>query len=127
MARFGLHAASSFDLGGRGISVPFYSVQDCSVFKVRISMAWHQFQLEQVKLLAGISVLPALEIFLTLTGGREKISQMMPKTAWNDQKNITQESVDTLLDLSLNYLLSIFIAEQIATAVLLFCISITTI
>ena len=73
-----------------------------------------------MKLLAGISVLPALEIFLTLTGGRKK-------QLGTTKKNITQESVDTLLDLSLNYLLSIFIAEQIATAVLLFCISITTI
>ena len=35
MARFGLHAASSLIWGGGGgeggISVPFYSVQDCSV------------------------------------------------------------------------------------------------
>ena len=53
---------------------------------------------------------------------------MMPKTARKDQKNITQDSVDTLFDLSLNYLLSNFIAEQIATAVmyLSFYRSITT-
>ena len=30
MARFGLHAPSSLIWGRGGISVPFYSVQDCS-------------------------------------------------------------------------------------------------
>ena len=42
---------------------------------------------------------------------------MTPQTAWNNQNNITQDSLDTLFDLSLNYLLSNFIAEQIAIAV----------
>ena len=53
---------------------------------------------------------------------------MTPQTAWNNQNNITQDSLDTLFDLSLNYLLSNFIAEQIAIAVvyLSFHRSITT-
>ena len=53
---------------------------------------------------------------------------MTPQTARNNQNNITRDSVDTLFDLSLDYLLLNFIAEQIATAVmyLSFCRSITT-
>ena len=43
---------------------------------------------------------------------------MTPQTARKDQNDITQVSVDTSFDLSLNYLLSKFIAEQIANAVM---------
>ena len=43
---------------------------------------------------------------------------MTPQTARNDQNNITQDSVETLFDLSLYYLLLNLIAKQIATAVM---------
>ena len=57
------------------------------------------------------------DFFDSLTGGPKDLA-VTPKTARNDQKQITQDLVDTLFDLSLNYLLSNFIAEQIATAVM---------
>ena len=50
--------------------------------------------------------------------------KMTPKTATkltrNDPKNITQDSVDTLFDLSLNYMLSNFIAESKSRNILLY-------
>ena len=36
MARFGLHAASSLIWGEGGISVPFYSVQDCRIHSLNL-------------------------------------------------------------------------------------------
>ena len=67
-------------------------------------------------------MLPALSIFLILKLVVEKrYRKMTPKTARNHQKIIiiTQDSVEIVLfDLSLKYLLSNFIAEKIATAVM---------
>ena len=67
-------------------------------------------------------------IFLTQTSGPKDLAKFTPKTACNDQKQITQDLVDTLFNFSLNYLLSNFIAEQFATTVmyLSFYRSITT-
>ena len=66
-------------------------------------------------------MLPALSIFLILKLVIEKrYRKMTPKTARNHHKIIiTQDSFETVLfDLSLKYLLSNFIAEKIATAVM---------
>ena len=73
---------------------------DAGVFKVRISMVWRQFPLEQDKVTGQQLGVACLVNFLdSLTGGREKFSQNNAykcKTAQNDQKNITQDSVYTI-------------------------------
>ena len=66
-----------------------------------------------------LRVLPTLSIFLNVKASvEEKSRKMTPQTARNDQNNMTDDSFDTLFDLSLNCLLSNFIAEQMATAVM---------
>ena len=71
---------------------------DAGVFKVRISMVWHQFPPEQDKVTGQQLGVACLVNFLdSLTGGREKFSQNNAyKCRHKRPKNITQDSVDTI-------------------------------
>ena len=116
IAFLGEFSKDEAQIRGRYGGIPNRS--DAGVFKVRITLVWRQFPLEQDEVTGRLLGVAALSIFLTLTLAVEKRSRKMtPKTARNDQKNTKMDSVDTLFDLSLNYLLSNFIAVQIATNV----------
>ena len=90
---------------------------DAGVFKVRISLVWHQFQLEQDEVTGQQFGAACLVNFLdSLTVGRKKIWQNDTSNSL-ERNNITQNSVDTLFHLSLNYLLSNVIVKHFETPV----------
>ena len=90
---------------------------DAGVFNVRISLVWRQFPLEHDEVTCRRLGVACLVNFRdSLIGGRERCGKMKPKTARNHPKNNTGLGWHHFFfDLSLKYLLSNFIAEQITT------------